>query len=64
MDMRVYEKIDLVSAKKYDTTAKLRNLLLNFRPDIMTDQEKMSFISEISKIVLAYMFYNEFNEVS
>lgn len=62
--MRVYEKIHLVGMEKYDTTAKLHDLLLNFQPDIMTEREKLTFISEISKIILAYIFYYEHNEVS
>lgn len=65
MDMRVYEKIHLVGMEKYDTTtAKLHDLLLNFQPDTMTEREKLTFISEISKIILAYIFYHEHNEVS
>lgn len=64
MDMRVYEKVHLIGMAKYDTTtAKLHDLLLNFQPDVMTEQEKMMFVSEISKIILAYIFYHEQNEV-
>ncbi|KAK9309709.1 hypothetical protein QLX08_000706 [Tetragonisca angustula] len=63
MDMRVHEKIHLVGIEKYDTTtAKLHELLLNFQPDIMTEREKLTFISEISKIILAYIFHHEHNE--
>ncbi|XP_053982314.1 probable inactive peptidyl-prolyl cis-trans isomerase-like 6 [Hylaeus volcanicus] len=57
MDMRIYEEIHLISKKKYDTTAAmLRELLLKFHPDSMTQEEKLTFISEISKIILAYVF--------
>ena len=50
---------------EYNTvTAKLHDLLLNFQPDIMTEQKKMRFISEVSKIILAYIFHHEHNEVS
>ncbi|XP_050495174.1 uncharacterized protein LOC126876353 isoform X2 [Bombus huntii] len=63
MDMRFYEKIHLIGMAEYNTiTAKLHDLLLNFQPDIMTEQEKMRFISEISKIILAYIFHHEHNE--
>ncbi|CAK9810361.1 Probable inactive peptidyl-prolyl cis-trans isomerase-like 6 [Anthophora quadrimaculata] len=62
MDMRIYEKVDIVGTTKYDTTAKLYDLLLNFHPDTMNEDEKMSFISEISKIILAYVLYYEHNE--
>ncbi|XP_017761732.1 PREDICTED: peptidyl-prolyl cis-trans isomerase-like 6 [Eufriesea mexicana] len=63
MDMRVYEKIYLIGMAKYDTTTtKLHDLLLNFRPDTMTEREKIIFVSEISKIILAYIFHHEHNE--
>lgn len=65
MDMRFYERIHLISMTEYNTvTAKLHDLLLNFQPDIMTEQKKMRFISEVSKIILAYIFHHEHNEVS
>ncbi|CAL7944607.1 unnamed protein product [Xylocopa violacea] len=63
MDMRLYAKVHLADMARYDsTTTKLRDLLLNFQPDTMIEREKLAFISEISKIILAYIFYHEYNE--
>ncbi|XP_046141326.1 uncharacterized protein LOC114880914 [Osmia bicornis bicornis] len=62
MDMRVYKKLSSVSIAKRNTTVKLYQLLRNFQPDNMTELEKRIFISDISEIILAYIFYHEHNE--
>lgn len=62
--MRVYKKLSSVSIAKRNTTVKLYQLLRNFHPDKMTELEKRIFISDISEIILAYIFYHEHNEVS
>lgn len=65
MDMHIYEKIYLTDMARYDTIKiKLHDLLLNFQPETMTEQEKIIFVSEISKIILAYIFRYEYNEVN
>ncbi|XP_034195412.1 putative inactive peptidyl-prolyl cis-trans isomerase-like 6 isoform X2 [Osmia lignaria lignaria] len=62
MDMRVYKKLSSVSIAKRNTTVKLYQLLRNFQPDNMTELEKRIFISDISEIIIAYIFYHEHNE--
>ncbi|XP_076633660.1 putative inactive peptidyl-prolyl cis-trans isomerase-like 6 [Colletes latitarsis] len=58
MDMCLCEETRLISKKNYDITSTdmLRELLLKFQPDLMTEKEKLMFIIEISKIILAYIF--------
>ncbi|XP_076665623.1 uncharacterized protein LOC143367551 isoform X2 [Andrena cerasifolii] len=63
MDMRPYAEIRSIAKKEYDTIAlKLRELLLKFQPDTMTEGEKLMFTSDISKIILAYVFCQRDNE--
>lgn len=63
--MRLYEEIRPIAKEKYDTIAlKLRELLLKFQPDTMTEREKLMFSSDISKIILAYVFCYRDNDVS
>ncbi|XP_031840177.2 putative inactive peptidyl-prolyl cis-trans isomerase-like 6 [Nomia melanderi] len=58
MDMHIYEEIHLIPKRSYESTteAMLRRLLLQFHPSEMGTEEKSMFISEISKIILAYIF--------
>nr|XP_012146716.1 PREDICTED: uncharacterized protein LOC100881397 isoform X1 [Megachile rotundata] len=63
MDLGIYEQISSGSVAKLDVTAiKLRQLLIHFQPDTMTELEKTRYISDISEIILAHMFYHESNE--
>lgn len=64
MDLHICEEIYLVSKKKYDTRAKLYELLLKFQPRLMTENEKLMYISDISKIILAFVFRFVRNKVS
>lgn len=65
MDMHVYEEIHLIPKRSYESTteAMLRQLLLQFHPSEMGTEEKLMFISQISKIILAYIFRYKDNKV-
>ncbi|XP_076231481.1 uncharacterized protein LOC143177458 [Calliopsis andreniformis] len=64
MDMRLYEVIRPIARDKYDTAtaSMLRELLMKFHPDAMTEQEKLLLTSDVSKIILAYIFYHRDTE--
>lgn len=64
--MRLYEEIRPILRDKYDsvTAIMLREILTKFHPDVMTEQEKLILTSEISKIILAYIFYHKDTEVN
>ncbi|XP_076376852.1 uncharacterized protein LOC117221901 isoform X2 [Megalopta genalis] len=64
MDMRVSEEIHLIPKDSTGsvTEAMLQQLLLQFHPNQITEEEKLMFVSEISKIILAYLFCYENNK--
>ncbi|XP_076647026.1 putative inactive peptidyl-prolyl cis-trans isomerase-like 6 isoform X2 [Halictus rubicundus] len=64
MDMRVQEEIHLIPKDSTEsmTEVMLQELLLQFHPDQITKEEKLMFISQISKIILAYLFCYENNK--
>ncbi|KZC10169.1 Peptidyl-prolyl cis-trans isomerase-like 6 [Dufourea novaeangliae] len=58
MDMRMYEEVHLIPKHRCEsiTESMLYQLLQQFHPDQMTKEDKLMFISQISKIILAYVF--------
>ncbi|XP_078049049.1 putative inactive peptidyl-prolyl cis-trans isomerase-like 6 isoform X2 [Augochlora pura] len=64
MDMRVPEEIHLIPKDSTGsvTEAMLQQLLLQFHPNQLTEEEKLMFVSEISKIILAYLFCYDNNK--
>ncbi|XP_076298176.1 putative inactive peptidyl-prolyl cis-trans isomerase-like 6 isoform X2 [Lasioglossum baleicum] len=63
MDMRVHEEIHLIPKDSTEsmTETMLQQLLMQFHPNQVTKEEKLMFISQISKIILAYLFCYENN---